>query len=206
MWTATTENDMTAPLLAIDGLVRNWWMMLLRGIAGILFGLIAFFRPGIALGALVLLFGLYAIADGVLAIITAFQRRGGVLGDRWWVLLLEGLVGICAGVITLFYPGITAIVLLYLIAFWALVTGIFELVAAFRLRKVITNEWMLVLGGVVSILFGILLIARPGVGLLTLVFWIGAYALIFGALLIALSLRLRSWGRGRESGASAAMA
>jgi len=136
---------MTAPLLAIDGLVRNWWMMLLRGIAGILFGLIAFFRPGIALGALVLLFGLYAIADGVLAIITAFQRRGGVLGDRWWVLLLEGLVGICAGVITLFYPGITAIVLLYLIAFWALVTGIFELVAAFRLRKVITNEWMLVL-------------------------------------------------------------
>jgi len=197
---------MTAPLLAIDGLVRNWWMMLLRGIAGILFGLIAFFRPGIALGALVLLFGLYAIADGVLAIITAFQRRGGVLGDRWWVLLLEGLVGICAGVITLFYPGITAIVLLYLIAFWALVTGIFELVAAFRLRKVITNEWMLVLGGVVSILFGILLIARPGVGLLTLVFWIGAYALIFGALLIALSLRLRSWGRGRESGASAAMA
>ena len=197
---------MTAPLLAIDGLVRNWWMMLLRGIAGILFGLIAFLRPGIALSALVLLFGLYAIADGVLAIITAFQRRGGVLGDRWWVLLVEGIVGICAGVITLFYPGITAIALLYLIAFWALVTGIFELVAAFRLRKVITNEWMLVLGGVVSILFSILLIARPGVGLLTLVFWIGAYALIFGALLIALSFRLRSWGRGRDSGASAAMA
>ena len=180
----------------VDTLVRNWWVVLLRGVAGIIFGLATFFAPGISLVALVLVFGAYAFADGILAIISAIRRRGE--SDRWWVLLLEGLAGVAAGVITLFWPGITALALLYVIAAWALVTGGLEIAAAIRLRKVITGEWLLVLAGIASIALGILLVLFPGPGALALVFWIGAYALVSGVLFIVLAFRLRSWGKSRS--------
>ena len=177
------------PVVDVDGLARNWWVVLLRGLAGIIFGLVTFFEPGISLAALVLLFGAYAFVDGVFSIVTSVRRRG---ADRWWLLLLEGIAGILAGIATLIWPAITAIVLLYLIAAWALVTGVLEIAAAIRLRKVITGEWLLALSGVASVILAVLLIIAPGPGALAVVIWIGAYAFVFGALLIGLSLRLRS--------------
>jgi uncharacterized membrane protein HdeD (DUF308 family) len=172
-------------------LSRNWWTLALRGLFAVLFGIMAFAWPGITLGALVLLYGAYAFADGVLAIAAALVGR--TVGVPWWSLLIEGLAGIGVGIITLIWPGITALVLLYLIAFWAVVTGVFEIVAAIRLRKEIRGEWLLALSGVLSVLFGVALIVSPGAGALAVVWLIGAYAIVFGALMIALALRLRSW-------------
>jgi uncharacterized membrane protein HdeD (DUF308 family) len=188
---------MRVPVVDVDSLSRNWWAVSLRGLAGILFGIITFFAPGISLAALVLLFGAYALVDGVLAIVSAVRRRG---ADRWWLLLLEGLVGIAAGVLTFLWPAITAIALLYVIAAWALVTGAFEIGAAIRLRKAITGEWLLALSGIFSIVLGVLLVMFPGPGALAVVIWIGAYAFVFGALLFALGLRLRGLGSPRARG------
>jgi uncharacterized membrane protein HdeD (DUF308 family) len=180
-------------LVDVDTLIRNWWMFLIRGLLGIAFGIVTFFQPGISLAALVLLFGAYAFVDGVFAIVSAIRRHTG--SEPWWLLSLEGIAGVGAGVITLGWPGLTAIVLLYLIAAWALVTGAFEIAAAIRLRKVIEDEWLLVLTGVASIALGVILTMFPGPGALALVLWIGAGALVWGVMLVALSLRLRSWGR-----------
>jgi uncharacterized membrane protein HdeD (DUF308 family) len=179
-----------------DTLAQNWWAVVLRGVMGILFGLVTFVAPGISLAALVLVFGAYALVDGVLAIVSAIRRRGA--SDRWWVLLLAGLAGVAAGVVTLVWPGITALALLYMIAAWALLTGALEIAAAIRLRKAITGEWLLLLSGIVSIGLGMLLVLFPGPGALAVVLWIGTWALVFGVLLIALGLRLRSWGRSRS--------
>jgi uncharacterized membrane protein HdeD (DUF308 family) len=180
-------------IVDVDTLVRNWWLVVLRGAAGILFGLITFFAPDISLAALVLFFGAYALVDGVLALVSVFRDRAEK--DRWWLLVFEGIAGIAAGILTFFWPGITAIALLYIIAAWALVTGVFEVAAAIRLRKVIDDEWLLGLSGVLSIGLGILLMLFPGAGALALVLWIGAYALVFGTLLLILGFRLRSWGK-----------
>jgi uncharacterized membrane protein HdeD (DUF308 family) len=191
---------MRVPVVDVDSLSRNWWAVSLRGLAGILFGITTFIAPGISLAALVLLFGAYAFADGVLAVVTAVRRRG---NDRWGMLLLEGLVGIAAGVLTILWPGITALALLYLIAAWALVTGAFEIAAAIRLRKVITGEWILALSGILSMALGVLLVAAPGPGALAVVIWIGAYAFVFGVLLFALGLRLKGLGSPRHRGQAA---
>jgi uncharacterized membrane protein HdeD (DUF308 family) len=177
----------------VETLVHNWWVILLRGIAGIIFAALTFFAPDISLAALVLVFGAYAFADGVLAIISAIRRRGE--SRRWWLLVLDGLAGVSVGIITLIWPAITAIALLYLIAAWALVTGGLEIAAAIRLRKVITGEWLLVLIGIASIALGVMLALFPGTGALAVVLWIGAYALVTGILMIVLSFRLRSWGK-----------
>jgi uncharacterized membrane protein HdeD (DUF308 family) len=174
-------------------LARNWWALVLRGLFAMLFGIMALAWPGITLGALVLLYGAYALADGVFAIAAVMAGRTG--GRPWWSLLVEGLVGIAVGIMTFAWPGITALVLLYLIAAWAFVTGIFEIVAAIRLREEIRGEWLLALSGILSILFGLALVVYPGAGALAVVWLIGAYAIAFGALLIALGFRLRSWSR-----------
>ncbi len=170
-------------------LARNWWALALRGLFAVLFGLIALAWPGIALGALVLLFGAYALVDGIFAIIAAV--RAAETHARWGALAIEGIAGIVAGIVAFAVPGLTAIVLLYVIAFWALVTGVFELTTAIRLRKEIKGEWTLGLAGVASVVFGILLLLFPGAGALAVVWLIGAYALIFGGLLLMLAIRLR---------------
>jgi uncharacterized membrane protein HdeD (DUF308 family) len=180
-------------IIDVETLARNWWLVLLRGIAGIIFGILTFFAPVISLAALVLLFGAYAFADGVLAVISAIRGRGEK--ERWWLVLLEGVFGIGAGIVALLWPGITALALLYVIAAWALVTGGLEIAAAIRLRKVITGEWLLALSGVASVALGIVLALFPGPGALALVLWIGAYALVSGVLFVVLAFRLRSWGR-----------
>jgi uncharacterized membrane protein HdeD (DUF308 family) len=152
--------------------------------------LLTLFLPGITLVTLVLLFGAYALVDGVFNVIAFFR-----VASHQWALLIEGVVGIVAGVITFAMPAITAIALLYLIAFWAILTGIFEIVAGIRLRKAIANEWLLLMMGVLSLLFGFLILFAPGAGALAIMLWIGAYALVFGVFLLALAFRLRGHRR-----------
>lgn len=173
----------------IFALSRNWWMIALRGVFAILFGFAALVVPGLTLTALVLLFGAYVLVDGVISIGTALTHRASY--DNWWMMLLEGVIGIFAGIATFAWPGITALVLLYIIAFWALITGGFEIAAAIQLRREMDNEWLLGLAGALSILFGVVLIIAPGSGALGLIWLIGLYSLVFGGMLIALGFRVK---------------
>jgi uncharacterized membrane protein HdeD (DUF308 family) len=169
---------------------RTWGGMVLRGILSILFGIAIFAMPNIALQSLVLVFGAFAFADGVVALINAFRMKAG--HDRWWALLLEGLVGIAVGILTLVQPGITALALLYMIAAWAIVTGLLEIVAGIRYRAEMEHEWMLILAGILSVIFGVLLIVNPGAGIQAVLWIIGAYAIAFGVLMAAAGLRARA--------------
>jgi uncharacterized membrane protein HdeD (DUF308 family) len=180
-------------------LAGRWWTFVVRGIAAILFGLLTFLWPGITLTALVLLFGAYALIDGVLSIVAAVTKQRG--RSRWWALILQGIFGIIAAGVTVVFPGLAALALLYVIAAWALVTGAFEVAAAISLRKYLQKEWLLALGGVLSMVFGILLMMFPGAGALALVLWIGAYMLVAGCLLVVLGLKLRTWGRSQDAAA-----
>jgi uncharacterized membrane protein HdeD (DUF308 family) len=168
---------------------RNWWILLIRGILAIAFGVLAFIWPGSALGALVLLFGAYALLDGVASIVVGLTGRGAQENRLW--LMLGGVFGVIVGVLTFVWPGITALALVYFIAAWAIITGVFSIVAAVQLRKEIDNEWLLGIAGALSILAGLYMAAFPGAGALALIWLIGAYAIVFGILLIALALRLR---------------
>ncbi len=169
-------------------LAKNWWLLLLRGIAAIIFGLLAFTWPGLTLLTLILFYGAFALVDGVLAIIAAVA--GGAPGSRWW-LAIVGLLGIAAGLLTFLMPGLTALVLLFFIAGWAIATGVFEIIGAIKLRKEIDNEWLLILGGIISVLFGVSMMLAPGAGALALVWVIGAYSVVMGVIFVALAFRLR---------------
>lgn len=175
-------------MISANALARHWWVVGLRGLVAILFGIVAIVWPGMTLAVLVLLFGAYALVDGILDIFAAIR---GDASHRVW-MLVEGIVGVGAGLAAFFWPGLTALVLLYIIAFWAIITGVLEIVEAIRLRQVISNEVALIIGGVLSVLFGILLLAAPGTGALAVVFIIGIYAIIFGIALLALAWRLRA--------------
>jgi len=170
-------------------LSRHWWLLLLRGLVAIAFGILTWVQPGISLAALVLLFGAYSMADGILASWTAIA--GGKDNDYRWVLLLEGLLGIGVGVLTFVAPGITALALLFYIAIWAIATGVLEIAAAIRLRKEIKNEWLLILAGLASVLFGFVLAMHPGAGALAVVWLIASYAVVFGVLLVVLAFKTR---------------
>ena len=171
-------------------LSRSWWLVLLRGLAAIAFGVLAWFQPGISLAAMVLLFGAYSMADGILGVWTAIAGRGD--HEYWWVLLIQGLLGIGIGVLTFIAPALTALALLYYIAIWAIATGVLEIVEAIRLRKEIQGEWLLIVAGIASVLFGVLLIVHPGAGALTVIWLIAAYAFVFGVLLVVLAFKVRS--------------
>jgi uncharacterized membrane protein HdeD (DUF308 family) len=181
------ENMATAPVLA--NLARGWYWIALRGLFAVLFGIFAFIWPGITLAALVLVWGVYAIADGVMALIAAYtmHEEGKPIG----ALIIVGILGIASGIVAFVWPGMTALVLLMFIAAWAVLMGIFEIAAAIRLRKHIDNEWLLALSGVVSIAFGVLMFLQPGAGALAVVWLIGSFAIFFGILLIALGFRLK---------------
>ncbi len=186
-------------MIGVDDLARHWWVVGLRGLAAILFGILAFAWPGMTLAVLVILFGVYALVDGVLNLYHAFR---GDMAHRLW-LAVEGVVSILAGLAAIALPGITALVLLYVIALWAIVTGIVEIVVAFRLRRAIANELGLIIGGVLSVIFGIVLVAAPGAGALAVVFLIGAYAIVFGLALLGLAWRLRAHSEARGAPATA---
>jgi uncharacterized membrane protein HdeD (DUF308 family) len=187
------ESGMPMPLAVsavLGTLAENWWLLLLRGVAAIGFGILAFFWPGITLVALTYLWGAYAIVDGIVAIWAAFNLSGGDAGPRWW-LGLSGVVGILAGIVAFAYTGMTALVLLMFIAIWAIIIGALQLCAAIQLRKVIDNAWWLVLSGLLSIAFGVVLIAWPGTGALAVIWTIAWYAVFFGCMLIGLSFELK---------------
>jgi uncharacterized membrane protein HdeD (DUF308 family) len=187
---------MRMAIVDMENVAANWSAVLFRGLAAVAFGLVTMIAPGLSLIALVLVFGAYALVDGVLTLITALRGRGA--NEPLWLLVLQGIAGIGAGAITLFRPDISALALLYVVAAWALVTGGLEVVTAIRLRKSIQGEWLLILSGVLSVALAIVLALFPGPGALALVLWIGAYALVSGALLVALSFRLRSWAKKHE--------
>ena len=184
----------------VEVLARNWGFVVFRGVAALLFGGLTLFMPAIGLATLILVFGAYALVDGVFAVVSAIRDRRSE--PRWVALMFGGLAGIAIGLITFFMPGVTALVLLYLIAGWAVVTGIAEIVVAIRLRKVITGEWLLVVAGVLSVVVGVLLGLFPGAGALAVTLWIGAYALVLGVMLVALGLRLRRWLRRSQPAAA----
>ena len=176
-------------------LAQNWWVLVLRGIIGILFGILAFAYPRDTVAALVILLGAYMLVDGVTALVMAFHADR---GSGW--LALSGMAGIAVGYLTLFYPVVTAYALLYLIAAWAIITGVFEIVAAIEFRRVLLDTWLLGLAGALSIALGFLLPAAPDTGLISLVWILGGYALVFGVLYIIAGFRLK--GAQQAQGAS----
>lgn len=181
---ASPEYDLMIAVLA-----RNWWAIGIRGVLAILFGLIALFLPGATMLSLVLVFAAYAFVDGVIGIVSAV--RAARQHERWGFLVLEGLVNIAAAAVAVLWPGITVVAFVFLVAFWAIFTGILELAAAFRLQFIDGRGW-LIFGGIVSVLYGALLIAAPMIGAVVLTWWLGAYALIFGVALVVLAFRLRA--------------
>jgi uncharacterized membrane protein HdeD (DUF308 family) len=173
----------------LQTLARNWWAVVLRGVFAVLFGVGTFFWPGITLAVLVLLYGGYLFIDGILAVLWALARRHE--GAFPWGVFLAGLASLAAGVVTLLWPGVTALALLYVIAVWAIVRGVFEIIAAFHLRRELRNEWLLALNGVLTLLLGVVLIFAPGAGVLAVLWLIGSFAIVVGILMIALGFRLR---------------
>jgi uncharacterized membrane protein HdeD (DUF308 family) len=176
----------------LQTLARNWWALVLRGICAVLFGVMAFVWPGITLATLIFLYGAYALVDGVLGVVAAMVGRQP--GGFPWGILLAGVAAIAVGVMTFLWPGLTALVLLYLIAAWAIVRGVFEIIAAIALRKEIEHEWLLAASGALSVLLGIFLVLSPGAGALALLWAIGAFAIAAGILMIVLGFRLKSAG------------
>ncbi len=172
---------------------KRWWVLLVRGIAAILFGICAIAWPGLTLLYLVTLFGVFSIVDGVAALILGF--RGEADGTVWWTMVTLGVLAIAAGIVAFAWPGVTLYVLATIIAISALVRGTFEIYAAITLRKEIDDEWILGLSGAMSVIFGALIMFRPGAGLLALTLLIGAYMLALGVFAIALALRLRMMHR-----------
>ena len=174
----------------LAALARNWWAVALRGVLAILFGLAAWIWPGATVLVLVYLFGAYALVDGILAVWAAIRGETGA--QNRWAVLFEGIVGVIAGIIAFVWPGISALAILYVIAAWAIITGIFEIVSAIQLRQAISNEWLLGLSGVASLIFGIVIALFPGSGVLAITWLIGIYAIIFGILLLGLAWRLHN--------------
>ena len=174
-------------------LARNWWAFLLRGILAVIFGVIALFFPHTAFLSLVLVFGAFALVDGIFAIIAAFT--GGARSESWWWLVLEGLFGILIGILTIIQPAVMGLAWVFVIAAWAVVTGVLEIVTAIQLRKQISGEWALILGGLLSVIFGLIAAFYPTSGAFAIGFIIGMYALMFGFIFIALALRLRKHRR-----------
>jgi uncharacterized membrane protein HdeD (DUF308 family) len=172
------------------GLVaRDWWVFAIRGIAALVFGILAFIWPEKTLTVLVFLFGAYVLVDGV-SLLIALVRGDAVARSHGWAVAIMGVLGIVVGVITFVWPGLTALSLLYLVAFWAIATGTFQVIAAFALRHELDNEFWMALGGVASIVFGVLLVVSPGAGLISLVWLVGIWAVVFGVSSLGLAYRL----------------
>jgi uncharacterized membrane protein HdeD (DUF308 family) len=173
----------------LEDLSRNWGWVALRGVIAVLFGVFAFIAPASTLAVLILFWGAFAFVDGVLALVAAFKVRD--QGRPFWPLLIAGLIGIAAGGATFVWPGMTALVLIMFIGAWAFVMGIFQMLAAIRLRREIEHEWLLVFSGALSVLFGLFVLFQPATGALALIWAIGAYAIVFGVLLIGLAFKLK---------------
>jgi uncharacterized membrane protein HdeD (DUF308 family) len=177
-------------MMVLQNLSRNWWTFAVQGVVAILLGILAIVQPGITLQALILLFAIWAIVDGVLSLIASVGAAE--VREPWWPLVFKGLLGLGVGLATLKWPDVTALTLLFLIAFWSILSGVTQILASVRLREEIQGEVWLFLGGVASVLFGVLLVVYPSSGILAVVWLLGIYAIIFGVTAIMLGFRLRS--------------
>ncbi|MDR8415143.1 HdeD family acid-resistance protein [Nonomuraea sp. 3-1Str] len=171
----------------MEQIARIWWLILIRGIAALIFGILALIWPGKTLLIVVIFFGAYAIVEGIFAIFAGARHNA---QSRAW-LIISGILGVLAGIVAFLWPGITSLALLYVVAFWAIFAGITEIVAGIQLRKVVDNEWMLIIGGILSVIFGVLLLIWPGAGLLTLIWLVGVFAIVYGIAMIVLSFRVK---------------
>ncbi|HEX9754028.1 MAG TPA: HdeD family acid-resistance protein [Methyloceanibacter sp.] len=202
--TASGKSSVSAYKARCDALSEvladSWWAVGLRGILGILFGLICLLTPGIAIEVFVILFAAYMLVDGVFAIASGIKAARN--GERWGLLILEGIVDIAAGLVAVLWPAITLIALIWIVAIWAIVSGALMLGAAFTL-KLDHGRWWLALGGIASLIFGILLVIEPLIGAVVLTLWIGAYALVFGIFLLVLAFQLHAKKEAREHKAPA---
>jgi uncharacterized membrane protein HdeD (DUF308 family) len=181
----------------LDIICRRWWLLMMRGICAIIVGICTIVWPGITLLALVVLFGVFSIVDGVAALVLGF--RGEADGTVWWTMVCLGALAMLAGIIALAWPGLSLLVLATIIAISALARGVFEIYAAIRLRNEIDDEWILGLSGAMSVIFGLLIMFRPGAGLIAIALLIGAYMLALGVFAVALALRLRAMGRAQQT-------
>ena len=177
-------------------LAHKWWSVALRGSIAVLFGLIALGSPGITIAVIMILFGVYALGDGTLALYAAWRAHD--LRVRWWGLLLEGLAGTALGLVAMFWPAGSAMVFVYIVSAWAIVTGLLELGTAIALRKELPGEWALATGGAASLALGLFLAARPAAGAIGIVWLLGVYSIFFGMIVLVLALRLRRWAHGEE--------
>jgi uncharacterized membrane protein HdeD (DUF308 family) len=184
----------------LERLTSHWWLFLIRGTLAILLGLAALAFPGAALLSIAILFGAYAFVDGIVAFVTAIRLAHA--GQRWGWLLFEGVLGVAAGVVTFFYPFATAFALAIFLGAWALVTGVLAVASAFTERQHIQNEWLWVLSGILSVLFGIAVFFVPTVGLYALVYLLSLYAFLAGIFFLGLAFRLRGLGRRRAAPAA----
>ena len=180
----------------VSELAMNWWSMGIRGVITALFGVAAIAWPNITLAVLIGLFGIFMLVDGVIAFISAI--RAGQERQRWWTYVVEGLVEVGIGIAVFSVPQVTAVILLYFIAFWAIFIGIWRIATAIELRREIEGEWLWGLSGLVALLFGFAILAFPAAGALTLVRVIGIFALAFGIFSIIMSFRVRSWQHEAE--------
>ena len=184
-------------------LARNWWVLLLRGILAVIFGIVAVINPAVTITVLVIYIGAWYLVDGIFSIITSLTAPKGYRGWVW--LLISGVIGVIIGLITFFMPGLTALVLLYYVIAWLMVTGVMQVIAGIRLRKEISGEFFLITGGILSVVLGLYFLVNPGAGALAFIWLIGAYAIVFGAMMVILAFRLRSrrGGKGRTAAAGA---
>ncbi len=189
----TPDDLLPASRPLLRSLGNNWWLMLLRGLCAVIFGILAFAWPNITLFVLVILFGVYVLVDGLLTLVSVIRGRPSkkTSAPLWW-LLIAGVAGIVAGLLTFAYPQVTELVLVFFIGAWALVCGVFEIIGAIKLRREINHEWLLIIAGLLSVLFGVVILLYPGAGALALLWLIGGYAILLGLLMIWLSLRLRT--------------
>ena len=175
----------------LEAMARNWWALLIRGIAAILFGFAVLLFPNVSLVLLITFLAAYLFVDGIFALIAAFQSRN---HNRWWLLALEGALGVLAGIAAFLFPAAAVLTVFYIVVFWAIITGVIEIISAIELRKQIKNEWMLILSGVVSVIFGGVLLIFPGEGILTLLWLLGVLALAFGVMMVILAFRVHGHG------------
>jgi uncharacterized membrane protein HdeD (DUF308 family) len=176
----------------IDVLARNWWAIAVRGVIGVIFGIAAFVWPLHTMAFLVALFGAYMLIDGVFAAVAAVNAAKA--HERWLPLLVEGVLGVIMGLVTLFLPGVAIVALVYVIAAWAILSGAMSIYGAIRLRNTVSGEWIMLLSGAVSLIWGVMLAIMPGAGAIAFLWFVGSYSIIFGILLIALALKLRGMG------------
>jgi len=187
---------------ARDYLSTYWWLAILRGVVAILFGIALLARPGLSLGLLLLLFGAFALASGVLAMISSISLA--VHHKRWWAMFIEGIIGVVVGLITFFMPALTALSVLVLVAVWAILIGVFQFIAAVTRFGPAAHGWLMAIAGLLSVVLGILLFMYPGVGLLSIIWFLGIYALAFGVDQIILGFELRHLDEWLQRGTRAA--